>query len=140
VFAVPEHRGPDGPQGGKINAPGGDHNRFCGVGGVAGGRVARSPRTPPGDSLTRQYNRRFLEIARGRKIPVIDLYGEFLTRAPGDAWKSGLLHEDGVHFTHEWSGGPPTESNLARCGYLLRCWLLVQKLKEIKARVSDQMK
>jgi lysophospholipase L1-like esterase len=100
-----------------------------------------APRADPGrDELTRQYNRRFLEIARGRKIPVIDLYGEFLTRAPGDAWKSGLLHEDGVHFTHEWSGGPPTEENLAQCGYLLRCWLSVQKLREIKTRVLDQMK
>ncbi len=100
-----------------------------------------APRADPRcDELSRQYNRRFLEIARERKLPVIDLYGEFTTRAPGDAWKHRLLLDDGVHFTHELSGGPPTEENLAQCGYLLRCWLSVQKLKEIKARVLDPVK
>jgi lysophospholipase L1-like esterase len=92
------------------------------------------------DDLSRKYNEKYLELARERKIPFIDLYGEFVTRAPDGAWKDQLLQKDGVHFTHDRSGGPPTEENLSRCGYLLRCWLSVQKLKEIKAKVIDQAK
>jgi lysophospholipase L1-like esterase len=92
------------------------------------------------DELSRKYNEKYLELARARKIPIIDLYGEFKTRAPGDAWQTQLLGKDGVHFTHELSGGPPTDENLAKCGYLLRCWLAVQKLKEIKTKVIDEVK
>lgn len=90
------------------------------------------------DDLSRRYNEKYLELARARRIPVIDLHGEFVTRAPDGAWKSQMLQKDGVHFTHDLAGGPPTEENLARCGYLLRCWLSVQKLKEIKAKVIDR--
>jgi lysophospholipase L1-like esterase len=84
------------------------------------------------DDLTRQYNAEYLRLARERKIPVIDLYGEFVTRAPAGAWKTQLLNKDGIHFTTEGAGGPPTPENLANCGYLLRCWLAVTKLREIK--------
>ena len=81
-----------------------------------------------------------MKLARARKIPIIDLHGEFVTRAPDGAWKTQLLGSDGVHFTHELSGGPPTLENLAKCGYLLRCWLSVQKLKEIKSKVLEKVK
>jgi lysophospholipase L1-like esterase len=91
------------------------------------------------DRLTREYNRLYLELARERKIPVIDLCGEFLKRAPGDAWKTQLLAADGTHFSAQPAAGPPTEENLARCGYLLRCWLAVQKLKEVKKSVIDKL-
>ena len=89
------------------------------------------------DALSRQYNERYVALARERKIPIVDLYGEFTTRAPDGAWKTQLLSKDGVHFTHELSGGPPTDENLAKCGYLLRCWLAVQKLKEVKSKALD---
>jgi lysophospholipase L1-like esterase len=92
------------------------------------------------DDLTRQYNAEYLRLARERKIPVIDLYGEFTARAPDGAWKTQLLNKDGVHFTTDRAGGPPTSENLANCGYLLRCWLAVGKLREIKAQAIGQAK
>lgn len=99
-----------------------------------------APRANEGkDALTRQYNAAYLMLARTRKIPLIDLYGEFVTRAPDGAWQTQLLQKDGIHFSHERAGGPPTEENLANCGYLLRCWLAVAKLREIKAQTIDRM-
>ena len=92
------------------------------------------------DDLARQYNAEYIRLARERKIPVIDLYGEFVTRAPDGAWKTQLLNKDGIHFTTDGAGGPPTPEALAKCGYLLRCWLAVGKLREIKAQVIDQAK
>jgi lysophospholipase L1-like esterase len=89
------------------------------------------------DALTRQYNAEYLRLARERKLPIIDLYGEFVTRAPDGAWKTQLLNKDGVHFTTDRAGGPPSPENLANCGYLLRGWLAVQKLAEVKARAID---
>lgn len=89
--------------------------------------------------LVKQYNKLYVELAKKKKIPIIDLYGEFLSRAPNGAWKKNLL-SDGIHFTHKLAGGPPTKENLAKCGYLLRCWLAVQKLKEVKAQVIDKAK
>lgn len=91
---------------------------------------------PQHDELTRRVNEQYLALAKEMKIPIVDLYGEFVSRAPNGAWKTQLLY-DGVHFTHELSGGPPTQENLARCGYLLRCWLAVQKLKDIRAQVLE---
>jgi hypothetical protein len=67
---------------------------------------------------------------------MIDLYGEFVTRAPND-WKTKLISGDGIHFTGELSNGPATPENLAQCGYLLRCWSAVQKLSEVKAKAID---
>jgi lysophospholipase L1-like esterase len=91
------------------------------------------------DRRTREYNRLYLGLARERKLPVIDLYGEFMGRAPGGAWKTQLLAADGIHFSPQPAAGPPTEKNLAKCGYLLRCWLAVQKLKEVKKGVFDKL-
>lgn len=92
------------------------------------------------DDLTRQVNTEYIRLARERKIPVIDLYGEFVTRAPDGAWKTQLLNKDGIHFSTTLAGGPPTPENLANCGYLLRCWLAVGKLREVKAHAIDVAK
>jgi hypothetical protein len=51
-----------------------------------------------------------------------------------------LLNKDGIHFTTEGAGGPPTPENLAKCGYLLRCWLAVGKLRDIKTQAIGQAK
>jgi lysophospholipase L1-like esterase len=91
------------------------------------------------NELTRKYNEAYVALARARKIPIVDLYGEFVTRAPGD-WKTKLIAPDGVHLTYEVSDGPPTPENLARCGYLLRCWCAVKKLQEVKAKAIDPVK
>lgn len=91
------------------------------------------------NEFVRTYNEAYVTLARAKKIPMVDLYGEFVTRAPTD-WKTKLLSDDGIHFTGELSNGPPTPENLAQCGYLLRCWSAVQKLNEIKAKVVDLAK
>ena len=86
----------------------------------------------------RQINARYLSLAAARKIPIIDLYGEFVSRRPNGAWDKTLVGGDGVHLTHQLASGPPTEENLKSCGYLLRCWTTVQKLKQVKEKVLDK--
>jgi len=88
----------------------------------------------------REINKRYLSLAAARKLPVIDLYGEFVSRRPKGAWAGTLVGPDGVHLTHALASGPPTKDNLANCGYLLRCWLTVQKLKPVKAKVIDRLR
>ena len=88
----------------------------------------------------KEINDRYLSLAAARKLPIIDLYGEMVSRQPGGKWKGTLVGPDGIHLTHTLSAGPPTEENLANCGYLLRCWLTVQKLKDVKAKVVDKAK
>jgi len=86
----------------------------------------------------KEINRRYLSLAAARKIPIIDLYGEFVSRQPGGKWQGTLVGGDGVHLTHGLADGPPTQENLKNCGYLLRCYLTVQKLKEVKEKVVDK--
>lgn len=86
----------------------------------------------------RQINKRYLSLAAARKLPIIDLYGEFVSRRPKGTWQNTLVGGDGVHLTHKLASGPPTRQNLKNCGYLLRCWLTVQKLKEVKQKVIDK--
>jgi lysophospholipase L1-like esterase len=86
----------------------------------------------------REYNGLYLRLAAARKVPIIDLYGEAVSRQPGGKWDGTIVGRDGVHLTHKLADGPPTESNLANCGYLLRCYLTVQKLKQVKEKVIDK--
>jgi len=90
-------------------------------------------------TLLAQVNARYLGLAAARKIPILDLYGEFVSRQPKGAWQGTLVGRDGTHLTHKQSDGPPTEANLKACGYLLRCYTTVQKLKEVKAKVIDKV-
>lgn len=88
----------------------------------------------------KQVNNLYLCLAAARKIPILDLYGEVVSRQPGGKWQGTLVGSDGIHLTHKLASGPPTKENLAKCGYLLRCWTTVQKLKEVKAKVIDKAK
>ena len=88
----------------------------------------------------KKINSLYLGLAAARKIPVLDLYGECVSRQGGGKWQGTLVGSDGVHLTHGLASGPPTKQNLAKCGYLLRCWTTVQKLKEVKAKVIDKAK
>ena len=89
------------------------------------------------DDKVQAVNQKYLALAAELKVPIIDLHGEFLTRQPGTAWEGTLVGGDGIHLTFVAANGPPTEENLKNSGYLLRCWLAVQKLKEVKAKVID---
>jgi len=87
---------------------------------------------------TRKFNDALRALAKERSIPVIDLEREILTRRPDD-WFGPLM--DRIHLTAGRRGvGPssePTAENLRECGYLLRGWLTVRKISELKQRVLD---
>ena len=83
------------------------------------------------------YNDGLVELAEELGLPLIDVHGAFLSRRPGDSWRGNLVSEDGAHLTHELSAGPASPENLENCGHLLRCWLTVHKVMEIKEKVLD---
>jgi dipeptidyl aminopeptidase/acylaminoacyl peptidase/sugar lactone lactonase YvrE len=90
--------------------------------------------------LTRQYNEALRELAKERGLPLIDLEKEILKRRPED-WNGTLQRRNNIHLTAREAGGDPaaapTADNLGKSGYLLRGWLSVQKIAEVKRRVLD---
>ena len=90
--------------------------------------------------LARQYNESIRGVARGENLPLIDLEREILSRRPDD-WNSTLLEKDDVHLSAArgeiTSASAPTDENLRQVGYLLRGWLSVHKLAEVKRSVFD---
>ena len=99
-----------------------------------------------------QFNAAVTSLAFTRSLPLIDYYQEIVLRRPGTTWLGTLISTDGVHPTHEGAGfGPDSDPYLpggdpathltgeaaANVGYLLRSWLVVQKLKEVKQHVVD---
>ena len=111
---------------------------------------------PRGDgfpnSVVSEFNAAVANLARARNLPLIDYYQEILLRRPGTSWMGTLISSDGVHPTAQAGGfsadsdpylpgGDPsshmTGDAAANVGYLLRSWLVVQKLKEIKQHVID---
>jgi gluconolactonase len=87
---------------------------------------------------TQQFNETLRALARDRGVPVLDLEREILVRRPDD-WFGTLANR--IHLTASEAGaGPgaePTPENLRRSGYLLRGWLTVRKIAEVKQRVID---
>jgi hypothetical protein len=83
---------------------------------------------------TKQFNDALRGLAKERGVPVIDLEREIFTRRPDD-WFGTLV--DRIHLTAGAAGAEPTEENLRRGGYLLRSWLTVRKIAEVKRRVID---
>jgi len=83
-----------------------------------------------------EFNAALRKLARSKQVPLLDLYAEMKARA-GDDMEKAYLSADGVHLSHEPPGGPATEENLKKSGYLLRCYLAVHKGMEVKAKVFD---
>lgn len=83
------------------------------------------------------YNSGLVKLAEKHKLPLIDVHGEFLKRRPGKSWQGTLVSKDGAHLTHARAAGPATEENLKNDGNLLRCWLQVHKIRQIKKQVLD---
>ena len=87
---------------------------------------------------TKQFNEALRALAKERGIPVLDLEREILSRRPDD-WFGTLMNR--IHLTAGEAGGSPgaepTPENLRRSGYLLRGWLTVQKVAEVKRCVLD---
>jgi lysophospholipase L1-like esterase len=93
--------------------------------------------------LAKAYNEALRKLARERSLPLIDYEREILTRRPDD-WNGTLLNKDDVHPTAGTGGesgvkasSAPTDDNLKSSGYLLRGWLSVQKIGEVKRKVLD---
>ncbi|MFM8270798.1 MAG: SMP-30/gluconolactonase/LRE family protein [Gemmata sp.] len=88
---------------------------------------------------TRSFNDAIRELCAEKGVPLLDLEREIFARRPDD-WFNQLA--DRIHLTAGQAGvspgAEPTPENLARSGYLLRCWLTVRKVAEIKARVIDR--
>lgn len=91
-------------------------------------------------ALAQDYNRAIIAAARAHKLPMIDFNGEILARHPDD-WNGTLLQKNDVHPTasagNVTAASEPTPENLSKVGYLLRGWLSVQKIKDVKAKAID---
>jgi hypothetical protein len=101
--------------------------------------VSTIPQMIPAWELGEQYNKEIWRLAEQHKLPVIDYYGEIEARRPDGAWNGTLLNEDDPHPTASRAGvtpeSEPTPENLRESGYLLRGWLSVKKLIEVRERV-----
>jgi lysophospholipase L1-like esterase len=99
------------------------------------------PQMIPAWELGEQYNREIWRLAEQHKLPVIDYYREIEARQPDGAWNGTLLNPDDPHPTATRAGvtaeSEPTPANLRESGYLLRGWLSVKKLIEVKGRVWE---
>ncbi len=104
------------------------------------------------NDLNIQFNAAVRTLARTRSLPLIDYYQEILLRRPGTTWLGTLMAADGLHPTATGagfssdsnpyaSGGDSathtTGGALDNVGYLLRSWITIQKLKEVKRYVID---
>lgn len=109
---------------------------------------------PPHWSSTLEdgYNARIRQMAQSRALALVDYHAEILQRRP-TTWNGTLLQTNNVHPTANdgagngsasnpyLPGGDPathtTGDNCLNIGYLLRSWLTIQKLKEVKDYVID---
>jgi lysophospholipase L1-like esterase len=99
------------------------------------------PPHPGRTELAAACNKGLRKLARDKQVPLIDYEAEILTRRPKD-WNGTLLGKNDVHPTTKQGEvmptSEPTAENLRSSGYLLRGWLSVQKIAEVKERVLDQ--
>ena len=90
--------------------------------------------------LAHSYNDALRFMSKKASLPLVDFEAEILTRRPND-WDGTLLSKGDVHPTaNQGSATPasePTAENPASSGYLLRGWLSVKKIGEVKAVVLD---
>ena len=95
------------------------------------------------EELAKSYSEALRGIARRHKLPLIDYEREILTRRKDD-WNGTLMNKDDVHPTAATGGeggvrasSAPTDENLKSSGYLLRGWLSVKKIGEVKRKALD---
>jgi hypothetical protein len=92
--------------------------------------------------LAQEFNKVIIAVAREHKLPLIDFYGQILTRQP-ENWNGTLLSKNDVHPSASagevGAASEPTTENLRKVGYLLRGWLSVQKIKDVKAKAIDPL-
>ncbi len=95
--------------------------------------------------VTAAYNDAVRRLARQKKLPLIDFEREILMRRPHD-WHGTLIGPDGTHPSASVQknadekitpSSRPSPQNLRASGYLLRGWLSVKKIAEVKRTVLD---
>ncbi len=90
--------------------------------------------------LARSFNEALRALAKAKSVPLVDFEAEILKRRPND-WDGTLLGKGDVHPTANQGGAnpasEPTAENLRNSGYLLRGWLSVKKIGEVKRVVLD---
>ncbi|MGH7146154.1 MAG: SGNH/GDSL hydrolase family protein [Planctomycetota bacterium] len=65
-----------------------------------------------------KYNEQLYDLAKTRKMPFLDFYGEIVKRAPNGTWNGTIIGKGDVHPTSgHWVDQDPTEENFKRCGY-----------------------
>ena len=88
-----------------------------------------------------KYNEGLRGLAKKHSLPLIDYEKEILLRRPQD-WNGTLLNKNDAHPSagdgNVNSSAEPTEVNLAISGYLLRGWLSVKKIGEVKQAVLGE--
>lgn len=98
------------------------------------------PPYPGKSEVSKSFNLALRDLARARHLPLIDFEAEILRRRPDD-WNGTLLNRDDPHPTATAGAintiSAPTAENLRSCGYLLRGWLTVKKVAEVKKAVFD---
>ena len=102
-----------------------------------------SRRTLGKPELAKHYNEALRQTGEGTHLPLIDYEKEILKRRPDD-WNGTLLQKNDVHPTAEpgrRDGQLGADRREPRnSGYLLRGWLSVQKIAEVKKKVLDDKK
>jgi lysophospholipase L1-like esterase len=98
------------------------------------------PPHPGNPKLSAAYNEALRKLAAERQLPLIDYEREILKRRPDD-WNGTLMNKNDPHPSASEgdtsSASEPTAENLRNSGYLLRGWLSVKKIGEVKQNVID---
>ena len=99
------------------------------------------PPHPGNPKLSGEYNEALRKLAADRQMPLIDYEREILKRRPDD-WNGTLMNKNDPHPSagngEVNSASEPTAENLRDSGYLLRGWLSVKKIGEVKREVIDR--
>jgi GDSL-like lipase/acylhydrolase family protein len=92
------------------------------------------------EQLGKEYNKALKGLARKHGLPMIDYYGQIVQLQPNN-WNGTILRKNNVHPTDgRLASGYPSDQNFKKSGYLLRGWLSVQKIRQVKETVLDSIK
>ena len=103
---------------------------------IANGTIPILSTIPPmkgKDDVVKPYNGALAELAKEKKLPLIDYHGEILKRRPDD-WLGTLISGDGS-TDRDNAGAEPTEENLAEFGLPAARGAVRPKIAEVKAEV-----
>lgn len=101
--------------------------------------------------LGNPYNTALRALAQQLELPLIDYSKEILLRRPDGTWENTLIGNGGVHPSGGFNGYNPSSNPYTpggdpithttgdaalNSGYLLRTWLAVQKMQDIRASIG----